>query len=333
MLRLALFGQRDAHLRYQRAAARTRGIELVPVAADAGGEADDGPSPGARGDSDPCFGDWLMRYAEKIDAVVFHADTPVSDADCLLAAKRGKHVLCDSPLPPDRERLKRLMEGCCAAGVCLAVGEGTRHNPALQAIRSSLEAGQLGIPGLVRIHRWQPRLRLSPSVSETHPLPTLFAELAAEIDLAIWLFGRRPTLVYAAGPGGATNREISSPLGEFVQLHLGFPEGGMALIDLAGTLPEGDGYYSLSLIGSAGAAYADDHHDRQLLFGGGKAIAPGSDTGDWALTARLRDFAGAIEKNRLPSPSPENMLAALDVASAAARSVSTARPVLLTETT
>lgn len=332
MLRLALVGRRDAYLRYQRAAARLREIELVQVSADDREKTAERPFANEVPISEPLFGDWLARHADEIDAVLFHADAFVSEADGLLAAMGGKHVLCDSPLPPDRERLKRLMDGCRAAGVCLSVGEGARHKPALQAIRSSLDGGQLGSPGLVRIHRWQPRSQLSHVTNERHSMPALFAGLAAEIDLAMWLFGRKPILVYSVGAQGATNRETSSPLGEFVQVHLGFPEGGMALIDLARTLPEGDGYYSLSLIGSAGAAYADDHHDRQLLFGGGRATAPGSDTCDWTLAARLRDFAGAVEKHRPPSPSPEEMLAALDVASAAARSLSTARPVPLTET-
>ena len=46
----------------------------------------------------------------------------------------------------------------------------------------------------------------------------------------------------------------------------------MALIDCAQTLPQGDGYFSLSLIGSTGAAYADSHHNRQLLYGGGSQL-------------------------------------------------------------
>ncbi|MDA1274542.1 MAG: hypothetical protein O2960_10905 [Verrucomicrobia bacterium] len=48
--------------------------------------------------------------------------------------------------------------------------------------------------------------------------------------------------------------------------HLGFPNGGMAIIDVAACRPSPHPYYSMHLIGSAGAAYADDHHNAHLLF-------------------------------------------------------------------
>ena len=52
-------------------------------------------------------------------------------------------------------------------------------------------------------------------------------------------------------------------------VHLGFKCGGMALIDFTNSLPDGDNYESLCLIGSKGVAYADDHRNRNLFFNGG----------------------------------------------------------------
>ena len=51
----------------------------------------------------------------------------------------------------------------------------------------------------------------------------------------------------------------------YVHVHLGFPEGGMALMDDAQTLSGGDGCFSLSMIGSTGAAYANDLFHLVLL--------------------------------------------------------------------
>src|SRR5205085_8908378 len=116
------------------------------------------------------------------------------------------------------------------------------------------------------------------------------AELFDEIDLACWLFGQPPSEVYAAG---------RPP--DYAQLHLGFPGGGMALIDYARTLPPGDAYFSLSLIGSAGAAYADDHHNMQLLFGRGHPRALNTGQGDGRLLAQLQEFVTAVAENREPS--------------------------------
>ena len=47
----------------------------------------------------------------------------------------------------------------------------------------------------------------------------------------------------------------------------------MAMIDISTRLPEGDDYYSLSLVGANGSAYADDHYNMQLLYNGGPAAA------------------------------------------------------------
>ncbi|MFO0877813.1 MAG: hypothetical protein U0840_10705 [Gemmataceae bacterium] len=147
-----------------------------------------------------------------------------------------------------------------------------RHRPAVRAMLASLMAGELGRPGLLRLHRWQPGGHRT---------------LLPEIDLALTVFDADPEVVFATGAA------------DLVQAHLGFPGGGMALLD-ATTLPPGDTYFSCSLIGSDGAAYADDHRDRQLVFTGGAPRAPLGDETDAACLALLRDFVKAITQKRRP---------------------------------
>jgi predicted dehydrogenase len=95
----------------------------------------------------------------------------------------------------------------------------------------------------------------------------------------------------------------------------------MALIDDAQTLPGGDGYFSLSLIGSTGAAYADDHHNRNLLFRGGDPRAIETGQGSLHLTAQLQEFVAAIEEQREPATTGADGQAALQVAEAAVASL------------
>jgi predicted dehydrogenase len=121
--------------------------------------------------------------------------------------------------------------------------------PSRRLIRQQLEAGRLGEPGLVRSHHW------------TSDGGDPFDAIRHDVDVAIWLIGRAPNVVYAIARAGSC------------QLHLGFPGGPMALIERATDLPAGDGYRSLSVIGSCGAAYADDHQNVQLLYRGGPARA------------------------------------------------------------
>lgn len=150
-----------------------------------------------------------------------------------------------------------------------------RFLPSRQLIRQQLDTGKLGEVGLIRVHRWQPMSSPGPrglgdscSTSEsTDPQGggLLDEALLRDLDLVLWLVGKLPDAIHAV--------EQSDASGRFVQVHLGFPGGAMALIDFTNRLPAGDGYQSLSVIGSAGAAYADDHQNMQLVFRGGRPQA------------------------------------------------------------
>lgn len=138
-----------------------------------------------------------------------------------------------------------------------------RFLPSRRLIRQQLDAGKLGDVGLVRLHRWEP-----PPSASAEDIQGLPEPLCRDLDVVLWLVGKSPLTAYAVEQISATNA-----VGRFLSVHLGFPDGAMALIDFTNRLPSGDGYQSLSVIGSAGAAYADDHQNMQLAFRGGAAQA------------------------------------------------------------
>jgi hypothetical protein len=72
----------------------------------------------------------------------------------------------------------------------------------------------------------------------------------------------------------------------------------MAMLDFSESLKEGEGYRSLTVVGSDGAAYADDHRDRNLLFAGGAPGATPPPSLHTALRPMLEDFVSAVEKGR-----------------------------------
>jgi hypothetical protein len=130
-----------------------------------------------------------------------------------------------------------------------------RFHPKNQIIRQQLDAGKLGEPGFLRLHRWEPTpLRL------------------CDLDLVLWYFAKAPNLVFATANDTCT------------QIHLGFPGGGMAMLDYATGLPRGETYYSVSLICAHGAAYADEHADMQLAYQSGapRAIRAEQTIVQWA---------------------------------------------------
>lgn len=132
--------------------------------------------------------------------------------------------------------------------------------PSRQLIKRELDAGKLGEPGLIRIHHWD----AAGEIDGNHSLP---AAVLQELDVILWLMGKSPSIVHALEQANSAGNKQ----GRYLHIHLGFPGGGMALLDFSSLHPPGDPYRMLHVIGSAGAAYADDHQNMQLLFQGGPA--------------------------------------------------------------
>lgn len=191
--------------------------------------------------------------------------------------RAGIHVLLVAEPCPSANAIEVLSHEARRSGVLCAVVNPDRHLPSRQLIRKQL-SGPLGAVGLLRSHRWEPGASV-----EVAGLPE---PLVRDIDIAVWLAGARPNRVFAV--------EQKSDTGRYVQLHLGFASGGMALLDFDGRLPAGDGYRSLSVIAQSGAAYADDSQNAQLLYRGGTTQAVRTEERAGQLAALAQEFVTAL---------------------------------------
>ncbi len=150
-----------------------------------------------------------------------------------------------------------------------------RFLPNILPVHECREAGKLGDSGLLRIHHWLP--------GEMSMRQAAFPQ----VDLVLSFFG--------------TTAEVSHLLTrpDYLQIHLGFPGDGMAMIDIATNRLGLEPYYSMHLIGSDGAAYADDHRNAQLQYGteGTRAIgfAPNSVL---AMQRMLDEFIAGVRAER-----------------------------------
>ena len=251
----------------------------------------------------------LDTAPQAFDAVLVTIPPPAVRASLIAqAAEAGKHVLVEPPLAGTAEKAERSSAAARAAGVRLMPAHEARFRADCRAVRDSLDQGEQGRPGLLRIHDWTPNAEEDGNA---------FPRALAALDLALWMFDGPPTHVFAAvRPPGAA----SLPEAEYLQVHLGFEGGGMALIDVTRALPAGDGYRSLALIGSLGAAHADDHHNAQLLFGGGQPRAVLTEPDESVPALVLAEFAAAVAEEREPAVTGEDGAAVLRVAEAAASS-------------
>jgi predicted dehydrogenase len=231
-------------------------------------------------------------------------DGAAQRAQASLAA--GKDVLLLAGPWLSDDGLKRLSAAARQAGRSFAVLNPDRFAPSRRLIREQLDSGHLGAPGLVRIHHW------GHSASAADELP---AALILDLDIATWLMGEPPELAYAV--------EAPHPGGGAIQVHLGFPAGGMALIDFAQRPPGLDSYQSLSVIGSTGAAYEDDQPNMQLVYGSvGGPLAHRVSEHRTALVALVQSFVTELLDGQ-PGPvdNGASWLGVLEIARAVRRSV------------
>ncbi|MBL8826704.1 MAG: hypothetical protein JNM18_06925 [Planctomycetaceae bacterium] len=217
----------------------------------------------------------LAGHLDKCDAIVHDSGEPPTIAEWQQLLGYGKHCLIASPPPIAPTDLAQATEHFRERGLRLLCLGGARSLPSNRSVHDVVASGKLGIPGLVRTHRWLPACGGS-----------LLQMLHADVDLACWIMGARPTTVFARGVPSSDR----AATWDYLQLHLGFVGDAMAMLDVSRRLPNGDDYYSLSVIGSAGAAYADDHHNQQLLYTGGHPQALRTEQGDRQRLARLEHF-------------------------------------------
>lgn len=254
------------------------------------------------------------------DALAFlHADR--SQIDGMEAAIRsGKHVLAVTTDGFPADSLDRLASLAREHHALLAIENPDHSLPSRRLIRQHIDSGKLGDVGLVRITRCQPA-----PATQTPDGSQVPSSLIGDLETATWIIGRSPDTAYAVRRSIA---QPSGPSGDFLQVQLGFPFGGMALVSMSTALPSGDAHHSLSVIASTGAAYSDEHQNRQLLFAGGPASAPVADEGD-STAALLDEFAAAAQSPDEPNERLRSWQQLTRIVEAVERSLATQQAVSL----
>ncbi len=314
MIRIALIGCTDATSDYGEVVSRLQGARFAAVVDP------DGTLAGRTAETldvplrATSFDDLLRDNANAFDAVVIHGPCGSPQAVVARAEAAGKHVLLDMRLllqfPPGYASI----EACRSAGVTFMLSQPTRFLPSVAEVKNCLRSDVLGTPGLLRIHHWSP-----PDMNEqADATAAIFGALLPDIDLTNWIFGPLPNEVYATG------HAVAASCG-YVQVHLGYANGGMALVDRSTMLPPGSDYFSLSVVGSNGAAYADDHHNMHLQYRGGRPTALPGGQGSLHHVAELQAFVDAIEMGCPPAITDSDGHKAVEVARAAERSLQSGR--------
>ncbi|MBR7832612.1 Gfo/Idh/MocA family oxidoreductase [Actinospica durhamensis] len=180
------------------------GVDLV-VAADPGGDPH-----GALGGSVPLVADVRELLAYQPDYVVVACPTGMHEEVGLALAEAGVPALIEKPLAHDTPAARRLVEAFESRGLVAAVGHIERYNPALQSMRTRLEAGELGEVFQVATRRQGPFPHRIADVGVVKDLAT------HDLDLTGWVTGSQYRSVAAktAHRSGRPHEDLVTVLGE-----------------------------------------------------------------------------------------------------------------------
>lgn len=218
--------------------------------------------------------DEVLAEAE-VDAVILCTPHQLHADQVVAVARAGKHVFCEKPFTETLDDADRALSAVAAAGVIVGIGHERRFEPAVQLLRSSAEAGELGEVLSFEGNFSQDKFlalpadnwRLSTDFSPVGPLSATGIHM---VDLAISLLGR-PTRLWAT----LFNNGTGFPNGDTLSIMIEFAGSRTALISAILSTPF---VGRLALYGSSGWVEIRDR------------THPESPTG-WDVTTTLRGQA------------------------------------------
>jgi len=271
-----------------------------------------------------------------VDAVVLTTPNPVHEEQVIACAAAGKHVFCEKPLGLTAASARRSVEEVNAAGVQLGIGHERRFEPAMVALKTAIEEGDLGTimhaeaafshDKLIGVPKgdW----RTSKAVSPAAGMTAMGIHLT---DLLISFFGRVETV-----QAMTASRSLGWETGDVVTAQLGFEAGMTATLSAVLHTPH---FIRMHVFGTKQwiEILNESHPDTP----GGKVNYLVAETGQdtqhkalaWedAVVHNLEAFAAAIGGEAVYPFTPEQMVHNIEVLEAIAISAEDRRTVEISE--
>ncbi|GAA2683335.1 dehydrogenase [Actinoplanes palleronii] len=208
-----------------------------------------------------------------VDYAVLASPTGLHEEIGLRLAEAGVHTMIEKPLAPSVAAAQNLVDAFARRDLIGAVGHIERYNPALQSLRTRLEAGELGEIYQVVTRRQGPFPGRIADVGVVMDLAT------HDIDLTAWVTGRQYLRVAAH-----TTARSGRPHEDMVSAVAGLEGGLMAnhVVNWLSPFKE----RSTVITGERGSFVADTLH-ADLTFYANGAIGT-----EWEA---LRNFRGVAE--------------------------------------
>jgi UDP-N-acetyl-2-amino-2-deoxyglucuronate dehydrogenase len=231
----------------------------------------------------PAFSSYAAMLAEtESDAVVICTPSGLHPRHGIMAAQKGRHVICEKPMATRLEEADALVKTCDEAGVYLFVVKQNRLNPGIQLLKHAIELGRFGrvYMASVRVfwNRPQSYYDMAPWRGTWEFDGGAFMNQASHyVDLIQWLMGpvesvtaKLATLarrIETEDTGAAVLRFRNGALGVLETTMLTFPrnlEGSITILGERGTVQIG-GTALNRVVEWEFAEYHDDDREAEAL--------------------------------------------------------------------
>jgi len=263
----------------------------------------------------------------RVDLVDVTAPTFAHEELAVRALEAGKDVILEKPLALDAASGRRILAAARASGRRLFVAMVVRFFPQYRRAAELAKSGQLGRVGTVRLKRVLfppgPGWYRDPERSGGMPVDLMIHDL----DYARWVLGD-PVRVFARRSPGVEGKVL-----EHVQAVLGYENGAMALVEGGWAYPPGYFRTALDLAGERGLVEwsSDQPPPLGTLFPKGEPAPevglPMAGLEEDPYELELRHALEALERGKPFDVTPEDALAALELALAVRASADSGRVV------
>jgi myo-inositol 2-dehydrogenase/D-chiro-inositol 1-dehydrogenase len=275
-----------------------------------------------------------LLSTDDVDAVAICSSTPTHARLIEQAARAGKAVLCEKPVSFELAEVDRALAAVTAAGVPFQIGFNRRFDPAHQAVRDAVAAGEVGEPHLARISSRDPA---PPPLEYSRVSGGLFLDMTVhDFDMARFVTGSEVIEVYATGsirvtPGLDELGDIDTAV-----VTLTHENGCLTVIDNSRQAVYGYDQ-RVEVLGSAGVAASENPlvHSTVIKDAHGSRLAAMPYFFIERYTAsyvrQWEAFAAAVRAGVTPPVSGADARAPLVIGLAALRSLRERRPVAISE--
>ena len=267
-----------------------------------------------------------------IDAVLIATSTDTHSGLIEAATAAGKAVLCEKPVDLSLDRARACQKAVAAYGRPVMIGFNRRFDPSFGALKSALDAGEIGKAELLSITSFDPA---PPPVSYVKVSGGLFRDMMIhDFDMANFIMGTAPVSVTAHGtsivdPAIGAAGDVDTAV---VTLH--YAGGQIAVIKNSRRAAYGYDQ-RVEILGSEGLLQAQNLLENAVV----KSTAAGVTSAKPmyfflerympAYQAEWAAFVRALEEGTAMPVTLDDGVLALAMAEAAHRSVKTGAPVRL----